>query len=171
MTKMNHKILLGAAITLASLQQASAVPFAPSDARSMGMGGTGVSSAEVASTVQFNPALLATTREDDHFGLKIPQFSLSVADDGGFIDEAEDFDEESELDTTGQGRTNVDLLSDLLDEATGPLGLEKMQQGIEELKAAQLLPNSAILVSVGTGDPTAGDSPIKVFVNYRLIPV
>jgi len=42
MTNINHKILLGAAITLASLQQASAVPFAPADARAMGMGGTGV---------------------------------------------------------------------------------------------------------------------------------
>ncbi|WP_283787910.1 conjugal transfer protein TraF [Bermanella sp. WJH001] len=169
MTKMNHKILLGAAITLASLQQASAVPFAPSDARSMGMGGTGVSSAEVASTVQFNPALLATTREDDHFGLKIPQFSLSVADDGGFIDEAEDFDEESELDTTGQGRTNVDLLSDLLDEATGPLGLEKMQQGIEELKAAQLLPNSAPIAKKTAYDNAATKlTQASEFLDTRL---
>jgi hypothetical protein len=122
MTNINHKILLGAAITLASLQQASAVPFAPADARAMGMGGTGVSSAEIASTVQFNPALLATTRADDHFGLKIPQFSISVADDGGFIDEAEDFDEESDLDNSGQGRTNIDLLGDLLDETVNTDG-------------------------------------------------
>ena len=35
----------------------------------------------------------------------------------------------------------------------------------------QLISNAALLVSVGTGDPTAGNSPIKVFVNYRLIPV
>jgi hypothetical protein len=142
MTKMNHKILLGAAITLASLQQASAVPFAPSDARAMGMGGTGVSSSEVASTVQYNPALLANTREDDHFGLKLPQFSLSIADDGGFIDEAEDFDEESDLDTSGQGRTNIDLLGDLLDEATGPLGLEKMESALADITAAENMPTT-----------------------------
>lgn len=135
MTKMNHKILLGAAITLASLQQASAVPFAPSDARAMGMGGTGVSSAEVASTVQYNPALLGTTRDDDHFGLKIPQFSLSVADDGGFIDEAEDFDEESDLDPTNSGRTNIDLLGDLLEDVTDN-GLPNLQDAIDEIDAA-----------------------------------
>ncbi len=135
MTKMNHKILLGAAITLASLQQASAVPFAPSDARAMGMGGTGVSSSEVASTVQFNPALLATTRDDDHFGLKIPQFSLSIADDGGFIDEAEDFDEESDLDPTNSGRTNIDLLGDLLDDVSNN-GLPNLQAAIDDINTA-----------------------------------
>ena len=35
----------------------------------------------------------------------------------------------------------------------------------------QLIANKALTVTVVTGDPTAGDSPIKVFVNYRLIPV
>ncbi|MFY0640894.1 MAG: conjugal transfer protein TraF [Bermanella sp.] len=134
MTKMNHKILLGAAITLASLQQAYAVPFAPSDARSMGMGGTGVASAEVASTVQFNPALLATTREDDHFGLKLPQFSLAVADDNGFIDEAEDFDEESEL-APGSDKTNIDLLSDLLEDVTDN-GIPTLEAALDDIDQA-----------------------------------
>jgi hypothetical protein len=35
----------------------------------------------------------------------------------------------------------------------------------------QLISNAALLVSVGSGDPTAGNSPITIFVNYRLIPV
>jgi hypothetical protein len=35
----------------------------------------------------------------------------------------------------------------------------------------QLIANKALTVTVITGNPTAGDSPIKVFVNYRLIPV
>ena len=34
----------------------------------------------------------------------------------------------------------------------------------------QIIQNSALLVSVGSGDPTAGNSDITVFVNYRLIP-
>jgi hypothetical protein len=135
MIKMNHKILLGTAITLASLQQASAVPFAPADARAMGMGGTGVSSAEVASTVQFNPALLATTRDDDHFGLKIPQFSLSVADDNGFIDEAEDFDEESKFATPGSKKTNIDLLGDLLDDVSDN-GLPSLENALDDIENA-----------------------------------
>ncbi|EAT12795.1 conjugative transfer protein [Oceanobacter sp. RED65] len=131
----NKKLLLGAAISLATLQ-AQAVPFMPTDARAMGMGGTGVSSAEVASTVQFNPALLSLTRDDDHFGLKIPQISIVVADDDGFIDEVEDFDEESELDNSGL--SNVDLLSNVLDESTGPLGLEKLNQALTDLETAVL---------------------------------
>ncbi len=137
MTKMNHKLLLGAAITFASLQQVNAVPFSPPDARAMGMGGTGVSSAEVASTVQYNPALLATTRDDDHFGLKIPQFAISVADDNGFIDEAEDFDEESEL-APGTGNTNIDLLDNLLVQVadTPGQGLQLLDQAILELETA-----------------------------------
>ena len=34
----------------------------------------------------------------------------------------------------------------------------------------QLISNASLLVSVGSGNPTAGDSDITVFVNYRLIP-
>jgi len=35
----------------------------------------------------------------------------------------------------------------------------------------QLIANADLLVQVPTGDPTAGDADITVFVNYRLIPV
>ena len=34
----------------------------------------------------------------------------------------------------------------------------------------QIIQNSALLVSVGSGNPTAGDSDITVYVHYRLIP-
>ena len=112
---MNHKILLGAAIALASIQ-ASAIPFAPTDARSMAMGGTGVSSSTMASTIQFNPALLANTREDDHFGLKFPQMGGSVSDENDFVSEVEDFEKED-----GFGKTNIDYLSDTLDIASDPI--------------------------------------------------
>ncbi|GAA6134111.1 conjugal transfer protein TraF [Oceaniserpentilla sp. 4NH20-0058] len=112
MMRLNKKILLGAAIAVASAQQAVAVPFAPSDARAMGMGGVGVASSEIASAPRYNPALLANTREDDHFGLKFPQFSVIVADDDGFIDSVEAFDEEDEF-----GNSNIDNLSAALDAA------------------------------------------------------
>ena len=114
---MNKKILLGAAISFASFQVA-AVPFAPTDARAMAMGGTGVASSEVASTLQYNPALLANTRQDDHFGLTFPTFGVSFADEDDFIDEVEDFDEESPEATPGSGDTNIDLLSNVLDIAS-----------------------------------------------------
>lgn len=35
----------------------------------------------------------------------------------------------------------------------------------------QLISNASLLVSVGTGDPTTGDSDIEVFVLYRVITV
>jgi hypothetical protein len=34
----------------------------------------------------------------------------------------------------------------------------------------QIIQNSALLVSVGSGNPTTGDSDVTVYVNYRLIP-
>lgn len=112
---MNHKILLGAAIALASIQ-ASAIPFAPTDARSMAMGGTGVSSSTMASTIQFNPALLANTREDDHFALVIPQMGGSFSDENDFIDEVDDFSAED-----SNGKSNIDYLSETLDIAADPI--------------------------------------------------
>lgn len=132
---MNKKILLGAAIAVASMQ-ASAVPFAPTDARAMAMGGTGVSSAEVASTVQFNPALLANTREDDHFGLTLPSLGFSLADDNGFIEEVEDFDEESLNANPGSGDTNVDLLERTLSDSTGQNGLGRLADALTALDTA-----------------------------------
>jgi hypothetical protein len=128
----NKKIILASAITLATMNT-NALPFAPTDARAMAMGGTGVSSSEVASTVQFNPALLANTRSDDHFGLKIPQAGVSIADDGGFIDEVEDFDERSPNAKPNSDSTNIDLLDETLTSATGPLGLEKLTQALDEM--------------------------------------
>ncbi len=35
----------------------------------------------------------------------------------------------------------------------------------------QLISNKALTATVATGDPTAGDSPITIFVNYRLLPI
>ena len=85
---MNNKILLGAAISLASLQ-VTAQPFAPTDARGMAMGGTGVAAAKTVHSVQYNPSLLSGGGESDDFGLLLPQFGGYVADEDEFID---DFD-------------------------------------------------------------------------------
>jgi hypothetical protein len=144
---MNKKILLGAAISIASMQ-ASAVPFAPTDARAMAMGGTGVSSAEVASTLQYNPALLATTRDDDHFGLTFPAFGVSFSDEDDFIDEVEDFDEESTL-APGSGKTNIDLLGETLDQANAPAGQGGLQDIIDAVDAIDDATSSAELVQAG----------------------
>lgn len=85
------KVILGAAVALGSLQQANAVPFAPTDARAMAMGGTGVASARTVHAVQFNPSLLSNAKEEDDFGLLLPQLGGYVSDQDDFIDNAEDF--------------------------------------------------------------------------------
>jgi methylglyoxal synthase len=36
--------------------------------------------------------------------------------------------------------------------------------------SSQLIENEDLKVSVQVGDPTAGDSTVTVYVNYRLIP-
>ena len=87
---MNNKILLGAAISLASLQ-VTAQPFAPTDARGMAMGGTGVAAAKTVHSVQYNPSLLSGGTEDDDFGLLLPQGGGYVADEDEFIDSADEF--------------------------------------------------------------------------------
>jgi hypothetical protein len=86
----NKRILLGAAITLASLQVA-AIPFAPTDARAMAMGGTGVASAKTVHSVQYNPSLLSNGDESDDFGLLLPQFGGYIADEDEFLDNADEF--------------------------------------------------------------------------------
>ena len=86
---MNNKILLGVAISIASLQVA-AVPFAPTDARAMAMGGTGVAAAKTVHAVQFNPSLLSNAEEEDDFGVLL-QGGGYVADEDEFVDSADDF--------------------------------------------------------------------------------
>ena len=86
---MNKKILLGVAISVASLQVA-AIPFAPTDARAMAMGGTGVAAAKTVHAVQFNPSLLSNAEEADDFGILL-QGGGYVADEDEFVDSADDF--------------------------------------------------------------------------------
>jgi hypothetical protein len=89
-TIMNNKILLAAAITVASMQT-NAVPFAPTDARAMAMGGTGVASAKTVRATQFNPSLLSLANDRDDFGLLLPQVGIYVSDENEFIDSADEF--------------------------------------------------------------------------------
>jgi hypothetical protein len=87
---MNKKILLGAAISLASIQ-VSALPFAPTDARGMAMGGTGVASAKTVHSVQYNPSLLSGGDASDDFGILLPQIGGYLSDEDEFIDSADEF--------------------------------------------------------------------------------
>lgn len=60
------------------------------DPRSLGMGGTGVSSATSASAVFYNPALLSAAKDGEDFALEIPALTLRVADPDDFWNDYND---------------------------------------------------------------------------------
>lgn len=78
--------------TLAALSStALAVPFSVYDARSAGMGGTGVASAHISSAPFYNPAMLAAQREEEDFSLLLGA-GVSAQDNNKLIDDLEAFD-------------------------------------------------------------------------------
>ncbi len=77
---MSAPLKVGALTLLAAtVLPAMAVDF---DARSMAMGGTGVSSASLGAAALFNPALLAVPDRGDHFALLLPAVGGQVTDQG-----------------------------------------------------------------------------------------
>lgn len=116
--KKIQNTLIGAAIALTSFQ-AAAVPFAGVDARSLGMGGTGVAAGSIVNASTFNPALLAAYREGEDFNFSV---ALGVlARDNGLIDE-------------------IDAL-----QATNPAGNDLVTQFGVDVDAYNLAVNNAIL--------------------------
>ncbi len=60
------------------------------DARSMAMGGTGVSSASLGAAALFNPALLAVPDNGDHFALILPAIGAQATDQGDVRNKVKD---------------------------------------------------------------------------------
>ena len=87
--KIKH-ILATTALTALS-GTALAAPFAVYDARSAGMGGTGVASAHISSAPFYNPAMLAAQREEEDFSLLLG-VGVSAQDNNKLIDDLEAFD-------------------------------------------------------------------------------
>lgn len=69
-----------------------ALPFGSFDARSLAMGGTGVAAGDASSASHYNPALLASTFNDDNVSLIIPTFTFGPLDLVDLKDTVEDFD-------------------------------------------------------------------------------
>lgn len=82
---MIKRSMLTTSIVLAIVQQVSAAPLLPIDARGLAMGSTGVASAKLAHAPQYNPALLSTAAEEDDFAIIFPQIGISVADEDDLI--------------------------------------------------------------------------------------
>ncbi len=74
--------------TSISLQAQPLISF---DARSVGMGGTGVASSKLASAAYSNPALVSQPIGDDNFQLLLPVVGVNVNDPQGLIDDIDAF--------------------------------------------------------------------------------
>ena len=128
---MIKRSLLSASITLAALalvQQASAAPLLPIDARGLAMGGTGVASAKLAHAPQYNPALLSTANAEDDFAIVFPQFGIIAADEDEFIDTAQGLTDDDYKDT---GRSLIDHFTFVTENLT--VQLDTLDTGIEAL--------------------------------------
>ena len=89
--KMPIKRLLLATTLISLSSSIFASPFAIYDARSAGMGGTGVASAHISSAPFFNPAMLASQRSEEDFSLLFGA-GVSAQDSDKLITDLEDFD-------------------------------------------------------------------------------
>ncbi len=155
---MNKKILLGAAISLASLQ-ASAVPFQVLDARTMSMGGTGVASAPLSSAAVYNPALLSTVREDDHFSINL-RGGFYAGDEDEILDATDEFDPEAK----------TDQLNDLLDENIAgsiPNNLSDLETATQGMTSA-ITTITDIVNRANDGAPNPGDDTLLRNANTQL---
>lgn len=94
--------------TLAALSStALAAPFAVYDARSAGMGGTGVASAHISSAPFYNPAMLAAQRDEEDFSLLLGA-GVSAQDNNKLIDDLEAFDDAYTAGNIGAATTAID---------------------------------------------------------------
>jgi len=135
---MHKKILLGAAIAFAAMQT-SAVPFAPTDARAMAMGGTGVAAAKTVHSVQFNPSLLSSADESDDFGFLFPQLGGYFSDENEFIDSADDFVEADYVTAFDSAITNI----------TGPIDNIQSQISVIDANSTDSGDLSALTTATG----------------------
>lgn len=125
--------LLASSITLAALtlvQQASAAPLLPMDARGLAMGSTGVASAKLAHAPQYNPALLSTANDEDDFAILFPQFGIVVADEDEFIDTAQGLTED---DYENYNESLIDHFTTITENLSG--SLDSLETDISSLQS------------------------------------
>ncbi|MDZ7802802.1 conjugal transfer protein TraF [Thiohalophilus sp.] len=88
MTKFTRPLLTASLLGLSL--NATALPFATYEARSAGMGTTGVASSNIASAPFTNPAMLAAQRFEDDFSLTAG-LGVQAIDNENLLDDIEDF--------------------------------------------------------------------------------
>jgi hypothetical protein len=84
-------VLSVAILLMASNSTVQAQPLISFDARSVGMGGTGVASSKLASAAYSNPALISEPIGDDNFQLLLPVVGVNANDPQGLINDVDEF--------------------------------------------------------------------------------
>ena len=141
-----------------------ALPFGSYDPRSLGMGGTGVSSGTSANAGYYNPALLALTRHDEDFSLEIPVVTLRIADPEdleGALDSYQASNVETELTTAINNFNTSPTVATATAAATA---LNNLNTGIQSLSNKPIILEGNIGLTVGVPSRDVG---ISVMSNAR----
>ena len=91
------------------------------DARAMGMGGVGVSTADYLSAAFHNPALVSRYGDDDDIGILLPYVGISAQDPDNIVEQLEDFSD----------------VYDNLDPTSSPSDAETVANDLKELSGDQ----------------------------------
>lgn len=136
------KTILAVAMTSAALSTAHAAPFIGYDARSAGMGGTGVASSKVAHATYFNPSLLANASDRDNFGVALPQIGAYFVDENDLIDGIDAFTESPVFDDFALTVDNLALTFNDIDADLAAIDAAAQIGDAAAVTAAQLQFNS-----------------------------
>ena len=168
---MKRTLILTSIISLLSTNILAA-PFGVNDARSLAMGGIGVAAGDPASASHFNPALLASSFQDEaDFNLVIPGFTIGPLDIITITDTVSDFsdaDYATTLDTSITSFNNAATATEISTAATNAAtASQNLLNGINDLAdAASINLNMNLGVLLAIPNQTLGFS---AYSNARLI--
>lgn len=145
----SKKSVLTICVAAAMSQTAFASSFSVSDTRSMSMGGTGVSSARIGHAANFNPALLSTAKESEDFSLVFPQLNISLADDSGFVDSAEDFNDADHINNFEDSVSDITISVDTIKNSYSAINNAINSNNIKGLEAENTKLNDQTSILTG----------------------
>lgn len=146
---MKLKLLAGLFTLSVFSMNASATSFGTFDPRSLAMGGTGVASGDAANASHYNPALLATPREDDDFSLVIPTVLVGAADPNDLADALDDYDTGNYETTLDNTITTFNASTSATDYIANSTAVANASQNL--LNGINTLSNKAIVFNVNAG--------------------
>lgn len=159
---MSRKLIVSLLISSLSLPVFS-LPFGSFDARSLAMGGTGVAAGDPSNASHYNPALLASTFNDDDFSLVIPTITIGPLDLLTVQDTVSDFtdaDHTTALDNAVTAFNNTSTASELSTAAKDvATASENLLNGINDLAdAASFTINANLAILFAVPNQTVGVS-------------